>query len=122
MDFACYLCLLARCPVRLLVLVSALVSVATMSLASRCESCGMPMETNEQHGAQNPNNPYCIHCTDMKGKLLPFERKFEDMVKTAMDTRWMNREQAEKYVLQQMAELPAWHDRVAQMKTGASSA
>jgi len=49
---------------------------------------------------------------------LPFERKFEEMVKTAMDTRWMNREQAEKYVLGQMAELPAWRDRVAQMKRG----
>jgi len=82
----------------------------------------MPMATNEEHGAQNPNNPYCIHCTDMKGKLLPFEKKFEDMVKTAMDTRWMNREQAEKYVLQQMAQLPAWQDRVAQMTHGAGAA
>jgi hypothetical protein len=54
----------------------------------------------------------------MKGKLLPFERKFEDMVRSAMDTRWMNREQAEKYVLRQMAELPAWRDRVADMKAG----
>jgi hypothetical protein len=43
-------------------------------------------------------------------------------VKSAMDTRWMNREQAEKYVLQQMAELPAWRNRVAQMKPGASAA
>ena len=41
----------------------------------------MPMATNEEHGAQNPDNPYCIHCTDIKGKLLPFERKFEEMVK-----------------------------------------
>jgi hypothetical protein len=57
----------------------------------------------------------------MKGKLLPFERKFEDMVRSAMDTRWMNREQAEKYVLRQMAELPAWRNRVAQMKPGASA-
>jgi hypothetical protein len=57
----------------------------------------------------------------MKGKLLPFERKFEEMVKTAMDTRWMNREQGERYVLQQMAELPAWRGRVAQMKPGAST-
>jgi len=78
----------------------------------------MPMATSEEHGAQNPDNLYCIHCTDMKGKLLPFERKFEEMVKTAMDTRWMNREQAEKYVLSQMAELPAWRDRVAEMKAG----
>jgi hypothetical protein len=79
------------------------------------------MATSEEHGAQNSDNPYCIHCTDIKGKLLPFERKFEDMVKSAMDTRWMNREQAEKYVLGQMAELPAWHDRVAQMRQGASA-
>src|SRR3989442_3568735 len=113
--------LLAECPVRLLVLGSPFLHVGLMSLALRCESCGMPMATNEEHGAQNPNNPYCIHCTDMKGKLLPFERKFEDMVKSAMDTRWMNREQAEKYVLSQMAELPAWRDRVAEMKPGASA-
>jgi hypothetical protein len=82
----------------------------------------MPMATSEEHGAQNPNNPYCIHCTDINGKLLPFERKFEEMVKNAMDTRWMNREQAEKNVLSQMAELPAWRDRAAQMKPGASTA
>jgi len=82
----------------------------------------MPMATNEEHGAQNPDNPYCIHCTDMKGKLLPFEKKFEDLVKSAMDTRWMNREQAEKSVLDQMGQMPAWRDRVAQMKPGTSAA
>jgi len=82
----------------------------------------MPMATNEEHGAQNPNNPYCIHCTDMKGKLLSFERKFEDMVRSAMETRWMNREQAEKYVLQQMFDLPAWHDKIAEMRAGAKAA
>jgi hypothetical protein len=79
------------------------------------------MATNEEHGAQNPNNPYCIHCTDMNGKLLPFERKYEDLVKTAMDTRWMNREQAEKSVLEQMAQMPAWTDKVAHLKQGAAS-
>jgi len=74
------------------------------------------------HGAQTPNNPYCIYCTDLDGKLLPFERKFEDLVKTAMDTRWMNREQAEKNVLDRMAQMPAWKDRVVQMKPDASTA
>ncbi len=82
----------------------------------------MPMATSEEHGAQNPNNPYCIHCTDIKGKLLPFETKFEQLVKSAMDTRWMNREQAEKYVLGQMAELPAWRGIAAQMKAGQKTA
>ena len=53
---------------------------------------------------------------------MPFERKFEDLVKTAMDTRWMNREQAEKNVLDRMVQMPAWKDRVVQMKPDASTA
>ena len=86
-----------------------------MSLAIECESCGMPMTTNEDHGAQKPDNPYCIHCTDLNGKLLPFEKKFEDFVGQAMQTRWMSRPQAEKYGLEQMSQMPAWRDRVQQM-------
>lgn len=74
------------------------------------------MGSNEEHGAQNPDNLYCIRCTDMKGKLLPFEKKFEDMVAMAMTTRWMNKEQAEKYVLDQMGQMPAWKDKVEQLK------
>jgi hypothetical protein len=76
----------------------------------------MPMATNEEHGAQNPDNPYCIHCTDMNGKLLPFEKKFEDLVNLAMQTRWMNREEAKKYVLQQMSQVPAWREKVQQLE------
>ena len=76
----------------------------------------MPMATNEEHGAQNPDNPYCIHCTDMNGKLLSFEKKFEDLVDLAMQTRWMNREAAKKYVLQQMSQAPAWSEKVRQLE------
>jgi hypothetical protein len=73
------------------------------------------MGSNEEHGAQNPDNPYCVHCTDLKGKLLPFEKKFEDMVSTAMSTRWMNHEEAERFVLSEMLKMPAWHNQVEQM-------
>ncbi len=76
----------------------------------------MPMATNEEHGAQDPNNPYCIHCTDMNGKLLPFEKKFEDSVNRAMNTRWMRREEAEQTVLKEMAEMPAWKNKIPQAK------
>ena len=87
-----------------------------MSLALRCESCGMPMATNEEHGAQNPDNPYCIHCTDMNGKLLPFEKKYEDLVNLAMQTRWMNQEEAKRSVLQQMSQAPAWKQKVRELE------
>jgi len=72
----------------------------------------MPMATNEEHGGQDPNNPYCIHCTDLDGKLLPFERKFEDLVGLAMKSRWLNREEAERAVRSEMGQMPAWKDKV----------
>jgi hypothetical protein len=48
----------------------------------------------------------------MKGKLLPFEKLYEDMVNSAMQTRWMNKEQAEKYALEEMGRWSAWKERV----------
>jgi Putative zinc ribbon domain len=86
-----------------------------LSLATECESCGRPMGSNMDHGAQNPDNPYCVHCTDLKGKLLPFERIYESLVNTAMQTRWMNKEQAERFAFEEMGKWPAWKDKVADM-------
>jgi hypothetical protein len=48
----------------------------------------------------------------MKGKLLPFEKLYDDMVASAMQTRWMNKEQAEKYALEEMGRWSAWKNRV----------
>ncbi len=70
------------------------------------------MPTNEDHGAQNPDNPYCVHCTDLKGKLLPLEKKFEEMVQSTMQTRWMTREEAERTVKEQLSEMPAWKGKI----------
>ncbi len=89
--------------------------VESLSLATECESCGRPMSSNADHGVQNPDNPYCIHCTDLKGKLLPFEKIYEDLVAQAMQTRWMNKEQAEKFALDEMGKWPAWKDRVSEI-------
>ncbi len=72
----------------------------------------MPMSSREEHGAQDPNNPYCVHCTDMEGKLLPFEKKFEVLVDLSMKNRWLNREEAEKVVRLEMSQMPAWKDKV----------
>ncbi len=72
----------------------------------------MPMASSLDHGAQDPDNPYCVHCTDMNGKLLPFERKFEDFVEQAMKNRWLSREQAVRTVMVEMEQMPAWKDMV----------
>ena len=86
-----------------------------MSLASACESCGRPMAAKADHGGQDPDNPYCIHCTDLKGKLVSFEKMFEEEVTSTIQTRSMTREAAEKSVLDQMAKMPAWRDKVEKM-------
>jgi len=51
----------------------------------------------------------------MKGKLLPFETVYEGLVNQAMQTRWMNREQAERFALDEMSKWPAWKDRISEM-------
>jgi hypothetical protein len=80
----------------------------------------MPMPTNEDHGAQDPDNPYCMHCTDLNGKLLPFEKKFEELVASTMETRWMSREEAERSVREPLLQMPAWKSKVEKLmaKTG----
>ena len=72
----------------------------------------MPMASSQDHGAQNPDNPYCVHCTDMDGKLLSFERKFEDFVEQAMNNRWLSREKAVRTVMVEMEQMAAWKDKV----------
>ena len=80
----------------------------------------MPMQSKEEHGAQNPDNPYCLHCCDLDGKLLSFEKKFEDFVSRAMSGRWMAREEAERVALEQMAEMPAWRGKLRQATSSGS--
>ncbi len=46
---------------------------------------------------------------------MPFEKVFERLVEQEMQTRWMNKEQAEKSALEEMGKWPAWKDKVSQM-------
>ncbi|MBO0889009.1 hypothetical protein J2P12_07915 [Candidatus Bathyarchaeota archaeon] len=73
------------------------------------------MASNADHGGGKPDNPYCIHCTDLNGKLLPFEKIFQGLVEQEASTRWMNKEQAEKNALLEMGKWPAWKDKVSGM-------
>ena len=39
-----------------------------------CGSCGMPMEQPETFALGDVTRPYCRHCTDARGELLPLTR------------------------------------------------
>ena len=66
-----------------------------------CESCGMPIEAG----------PYCQYCVDAKGKLQPFDERFERMVQwQAKREPTASRADLEKKTLERMASMPAWQD------------
>ncbi len=73
-----------------------------------CDSCGMPMREAKDHGGGDCSNPYCVHCTDETGKLKSREQVREGMTRLYMSRMGKPREEAAKFVDQQMKKLPAW--------------
>jgi hypothetical protein len=68
---------------------------------SNCESCGMPIESG----------PYCLHCTDARGRLQPFEERFERMIGwQARQQPGASREELERETLAYLSTMPAWRD------------
>ena len=76
-----------------------------------CESCGMPMGEAKDHGGGDVGNPYCVHCTDEAGKLKSRVEIREGMINLYMSRMGKPREEAEKFVDEQMNKLPAWKDQ-----------
>ena len=73
-----------------------------------CESCGMPMPEAKDHGGGDVGNPYCVHCTHETGKLKSRAEIREGMINLYMSRMGKPREEAEKFVDQQMKKFPAW--------------
>ncbi|MEM5804618.1 MAG: zinc ribbon domain-containing protein [Candidatus Aenigmatarchaeota archaeon] len=78
---------------------------------AECKSCGMPMADAKQHGAGDGKNPYCIYCTDNKGKLKPRAEIRAAMVTLLLRKKKMDVEQAERAIDAYMAKMPAWKKR-----------
>ena len=72
-----------------------------------CQSCGMPMEKPEMHGGGDPSIPYCTYCTTPEGKLKSREEAREGMIGFYM-SQGKSREEAESFVDDYMAQMPAW--------------
>jgi hypothetical protein len=73
-----------------------------------CESCGMPMQNEKDHGGGDIENPFCVYCTDETGKLRSRQEVREGMIHLFMAQMGRSREEAEKFVDGQMKKLPAW--------------
>lgn len=75
-----------------------------------CESCGMSMPESKDHGGGDVNNPFCVYCTDETGKLKSCAEIREGMINLFMSRMGKPREEAEKFVDEQMNKLPAWRE------------
>ncbi|MEW6721980.1 MAG: zinc ribbon domain-containing protein [Candidatus Micrarchaeota archaeon] len=78
-----------------------------MSL-NKCESCGMPMARLSDFGGMKEGNRYCRHCTYENGGLRPRHEVREGMVLYYMKSKRRERREAEEYVDEIMAGMPAW--------------
>jgi uncharacterized glyoxalase superfamily protein PhnB len=73
-----------------------------------CMSCGMPMAKLQDFGGGNPENLYCVYCSNPDGSLKSYKEVFEGMVKFMMMSQKMDRETAESAARDRMSEMPAW--------------
>jgi uncharacterized glyoxalase superfamily protein PhnB len=76
-----------------------------------CMSCGMPMTKPEDFGGGNPENLYCVYCSNPDGSLKSYKDVFEGMVNFMMMSQKMDRKTAESAAKERMARMPAWSSR-----------
>jgi hypothetical protein len=77
-------------------------------LIKACKSCGMPMETVEQHGGKNPLNPYCKYCTDEMGNLKSYEEVLSGMTDYMLTNLKLEFNTATQMAKEEMIKHPAW--------------
>lgn len=74
-----------------------------------CDSCGRPMSGPKEHGGGRADNPYCHHCTDRGGALLPYAEVHRYLVEREFMARnGMERSQAEAAARNALSRMPAW--------------
>ena len=73
-----------------------------------CESCGMPMHGQSDFGGRDVKNRYCTYCTYGNGQLRPWHEVRENMVMFYMKAKRIDRSEADAYVDEIMAGMPAW--------------
>jgi uncharacterized glyoxalase superfamily protein PhnB len=76
-----------------------------------CMSCGMPMTKPDECGGGNPENLYCVYCSNPDGNLKSYKEVFEGMVKFMMTSQKMDRKTAESAAKERMSRMPAWSGR-----------
>ncbi len=84
-----------------------------MANATACVSCGMPMETLEDHAQGRSDSAWCRYCSTPEGDLQAFDERFERMTQWMMRREGMERPAAETATRDYMRTMPAWRNHPA---------
>jgi hypothetical protein len=73
-----------------------------------CISCGMPLRSNEDHAASDPNKDYCKYCARTDGTLKSYDEALAGMSGFLMQTQGLDAGVARDTAKAMMAKMPAW--------------
>jgi len=68
----------------------------------------MPMTKPEDFGGGNPENLYCVYCSNPDGSLKNRKEVLKGMVSFMMVSQKMDRKTAESAAKELMTQMPAW--------------
>jgi uncharacterized glyoxalase superfamily protein PhnB len=73
-----------------------------------CMSCGMPMTKPEDCGGGNPENMYCVYCSNSDGSLKSYKEVLEGMTNFMLMSQGMDKKTGENAAKERMSKMPAW--------------
>ena len=73
-----------------------------------CNSCGMPLEKNEDFALSDPAAIYCTYCVDEGGKLLSYEMILKNNAHYFQESQGLTEKAALKMAQDLLVTMPAW--------------
>ena len=79
--------------------------------AMRCISCGMPMQTLEEHALKDATKDYCCYCARPDGTMKSYDEALVGMSGFLKKTQGLDDAAARETARAMMAKNPAWRGR-----------
>ncbi len=76
-----------------------------------CNSCGMPLQTEEDFALGDITAIYCKHCVDPNGQLLPYEKILHSNAHYYQESQGLTEQAALKMTRDLLVTMPAWKMR-----------
>lgn len=73
-----------------------------------CNSCGMPLENNEDFALGDTSSSFCKYCVDKKGELLPYETILKNNAHYYKESQGLTEQAAIKMAKDLLMTMPAW--------------